>query len=56
MNIIDRLSTGIANTIRWLALAMVLITLAVVVLRYAFSIGAIPMQEAVIYMHGLLFM
>ena len=35
---------------------MVLVTVAVVVLRYAFAIGAIPLQESVIYMHGMLFM
>ena len=41
---------------RWLALLMVLVTLAVVVLRYAFDTGAIVLQESVVYMHGLLFL
>lgn len=35
---------------------MVVATLTVVVLRYVFDIGAIPLQEAVMYMHGLLFL
>ena len=28
----------------------------IVVLRYAFDIGSIPLQESVMYMHGALFM
>lgn len=56
MNSVDRLNTRIAQTIRWLALLMALVTLSVVVLRYAFAIGIIPMQESIIYMHGILFM
>ncbi len=35
---------------------MVLVTLLIVVLRYAFNEGAIVLQEAVMYMHALLFM
>jgi TRAP-type mannitol/chloroaromatic compound transport system permease small subunit len=35
---------------------MVLMTLTVVVLRYAFNEGAIVLQESVMYMHGILFM
>ncbi|NKC00427.1 MAG: TRAP transporter small permease subunit [Pseudomonadales bacterium] len=54
--VIDGLSIKLANAIRWLALAMVVVTLAIVVLRYAFEIGAIPLQESVMYMHGLLFL
>jgi len=39
-----------------LTLAMVLITLLIVVLRYLFGQGAIALQELVIYLHGLVFM
>lgn len=35
---------------------MALITVIVVVLRYAFDEGAIMMQESVIYLHGIVFM
>ena len=42
--------------LRWMALAMVAITLTVVVLRYVFSTSAIVLQEAVMYLHGALFM
>ena len=53
---IDAVNGAIARAVRWLALAMVMATLAVVVLRYGFAVGAIPLQEAVMYMHGSLFL
>ncbi len=40
----------------WLSLWMVLVTFLVVVLRYAFDLGWIAMQESVTYMHASLFM
>lgn len=40
----------------WLLPAMVFVTLAVVVLRYAFGEGSIILQESVMYMHALVFM
>ncbi len=46
--------TGIA--ISWLTLAMVLVTFVVVVLRYAFDLGWIAMQESVTWMHAAVFM
>ena len=53
---IHRLNAAVAHAIRWLALAMVVTTLTVVVLRYVFDTGAIVLQESVVYMHGLLFL
>ena len=35
---------------------MVLATVGIVVLRYVFSVGAIALQESVMYMHGLVFL
>ena len=35
---------------------MVLIQFLVVILRYVFSIGWIPLQESILYMHGILFL
>ncbi len=40
----------------WLTLAMVLITFAVVVLRYVFSIGFVWLQESYVWIHGIVFM
>ncbi len=40
----------------WLTLFIVLVTFLVVVLRYAFDIGSIALQESVSYMHAFVFM
>ncbi len=53
---IDTFTLKLGSAVSWLALAMVLLTLAIVLLRYGFQIGAIPLQELVMYMHGLLFL
>ena len=53
---IDRITEGFGVVIRWLTLFMVLLTFAIVVLRYGFNIGWIAMQESVLYLHGLVFM
>lgn len=42
--------------VAWLALAMVLMTFVVVVLRYVFDSGSIALQESVTYMYAILFM
>ncbi len=42
--------------VAWFTLLMVLITFAVVVLRYAFNTGWIAMQESITYLHALVFM
>lgn len=53
---IDRANDLIGRGIAWLTLAMVLITFAVVVLRYVFSIGFVWMQETYVWIHGVVFM
>ena len=53
---IDRLSVRIGRVAAWLTLFMVLATFVVVVLRYAFDTGVIWLQEAVIWMHAMVFM
>ena len=53
---IDRIQSAIASIVKWFSLAMVLLTMAIVLLRYGFNIGAIAMQESVMYLHGLLFL
>ena len=44
------------RVVSWFTLGMVVITCAVVVLRYVFDTGAIALQESVTYMHSLVFM
>jgi TRAP-type mannitol/chloroaromatic compound transport system permease small subunit len=53
---LDRLSIRSGRVVSWLSLLMVLITFLVVVLRYAFDLGWIAMQESVTYLHATLFM
>ncbi len=53
---IDQLTGWLGRTLSWLTLLMVLMTGAVVLLRYAFGIGATAMQELVLYAHALVFM
>ncbi len=54
--LIDQLSEWTGRAIAWLTLGMVLVTFAVVLLRYLFNIGWIAMQESITYMHALVFM
>ncbi len=54
--LIDQLSEWTGRTIAWLILGMVIVTFAVVLLRYLFNIGWIAMQESITYMHALVFM
>jgi len=53
---IDNLNFYLGKSLSWLTLLMVLLTFAIVVLRYVFSWGSIGLQEAVMYMHALVFM
>ena len=53
---LEAISDWVGRGVAWLTLGMVLLTFLVVLLRYAFDIGWIGMQESVTYMHGLVFM
>ena len=53
---LELVNDWIGRSVAWLSLAMVLVAFLVVVLRYAFDMGSIAMQESVTYMHAMLFM
>jgi TRAP-type mannitol/chloroaromatic compound transport system permease small subunit len=53
---IDRLTGALGRAAAWLALAVVLVQFAVVLLRYAFGVGSIWLQETIVYTHAGLFM
>jgi len=53
---IDAINRKVGLTVAWLALGMVLVQFTVVISRYVFSVGSIPAQETIWYMHGALFM
>jgi len=55
-NALDRLSSASGKAAAWLTLFMVLVTVAVVIMRYVFDAGRIWLQESVVWMHAVVFM
>src|SRR6202034_2783847 len=53
---IDCAISAIGRAATWCCLYIVLAEFAVVVLRYAFGLGSIRLQESVLYAHAALFM
>lgn len=53
---LDRASERLGTSLSWLILLMMLIQFLIVVLRYAFSVNSIPMQESVMYLHATVFL
>ena len=53
---LDALAEFTGRVVAWGTLLMVLITFAVVLLRYLFDTGWIAMQESVTYLHATVFM
>ena len=56
IRIINLINRVIGETVSWLTLFMVLVTVLVVVLRYGFNIGFIWMQESVRFMYSAVFL
>ena len=55
IDFIDKLIDRIGRTASWLALAMVLLVVVIVMLRYVFQFGSIALQESVMYVNALIF-
>lgn len=53
---LDRLNRAVGATVRWLALAMVLVQFGIVLMRYVYGFSSIAVNESVLYMHATLFM
>jgi TRAP-type mannitol/chloroaromatic compound transport system permease small subunit len=53
---LGRVAEGAGRAAAWLAVALVLVTFGVVVLRYLFQLGWIAMQESILYLHASLFL
>lgn len=53
---IDRLLAGLGKSVSWLIVCAVVITFAVVVMRYGFGFGRIWIQESYLWMHAIVFM
>lgn len=56
LSLLDAIAEWTGRAVSWLTLAMVLATVAVVVMRYAFGQGLIWLQESVNWMHAAVFM
>jgi len=54
--LIDRTNDWVGRCLSWLTLGMVLVTFAVVLLRYVFGLGWTIVQESVVYMHAIVFL
>jgi TRAP-type mannitol/chloroaromatic compound transport system permease small subunit len=53
---IDRLTVAVGRTVMWCLLAMVLVQVAVVLMRYVLGLGSIWLSEAIVYAHATLLM
>jgi TRAP-type mannitol/chloroaromatic compound transport system permease small subunit len=56
IKILDRFTEVIGKTAAYFSVLMVLVTCYIVVTRYIFNIGAIAIQESVIYLNAILFL
>ncbi len=56
VNLIDKVNEHVGRGVAWLTLLMVLITFAVVILRYVYAIGWVWLQESYVWLHGIVFM
>ncbi len=56
VRLIDAFNERLGRVVAWFALALVLMQFTVVLLRYVFGLGFIPMQESIVFMHSMLFL
>lgn len=56
LSLLDKINKALFNVVCIATVLMVLITFAIVVLRYGFSMGWIALQESVMYLHAIAFM
>ena len=54
--VIDRLTAAVGRAVTWCLIAMVLVQVTVVLMRYVFGVGSIWLGEAIVYAHATLFM
>ena len=56
MDLIRNFIAYSGKAVAWLTLAMVVLTVGIVILRYGLNLGWIWLQESVTYLHGMVFM
>ncbi|MGD9953905.1 MAG: TRAP transporter small permease subunit, partial [Burkholderiales bacterium] len=52
----DVVNDYVGRALSWLTLGMVLTVFVLVLMRYVFGLGSTKMQEAVLYMHSIVFL
>lgn len=52
----NQFQQGIGKSVAWLALLLVVLSAAIVILRYGFESGSIALQESILYTHAIFFM
>ncbi|MCH7815457.1 MAG: TRAP transporter small permease subunit [Proteobacteria bacterium] len=52
---IDKITDFIGRAVSWMTVAMVLVMVLIVTLRYVFQFGSIALQETVMYLNALIF-
>src|ERR1700743_1656084 len=53
---IDRLTAAVGRAVTWCLLAMVIVQVVVVLMRYVLGLGSIWLSETILYAHATLFM
>jgi len=53
---IDRLTAAVGRAVTWCLVAMVVVQVTVVLMRYVLGLGSIWLSEAILYAHAALFM
>ena len=56
IHILETLIETTGRILSPLTFLMMILTCAVVIARYVFNVGAIPIQESIVYLHGTVFM
>lgn len=56
LSVIDRCNVALGRAVSWLTVLMVFAGAAVVFIRYALHEGSVQLQEAIIYMHSMVFL
>ena len=54
--LLDAVNRHVGRLAAWGALGMVLVQFSVVIMRYVFAFGSIPVQESILYYHSVLFL
>ena len=55
IKIIDYWTERLGRLGSWMALVMVIVMVVIVLLRYAFQVGSIALQESVMYINAIIF-